>query len=65
MKRTATYRLLFALIGLLLMTAIPLRADDKGDKDKNVLERLIHIPKSKETVYELLGKVSSSTMSKS
>lgn len=58
MKRTATYRLLFALIGLLLMTAIPLRADDKGDKDKNVLERLIHIPKSKETVYELLGKVS-------
>ena len=56
MKRTVTYRLFFCLIGLLLMTAIPLRADDKDNK--NVLERLIHISKSKETVYDLLGKVS-------
>lgn len=56
MKLSATYRLLLILIGMLLMTASPLQADDKGDKD--VLERLIQIPRSKETVYQLLGKVS-------
>lgn len=56
MKLSATYRLLLILIGMLLMTATPLQADDKGDKD--VLERLIQIPRSKETVYQLLGKVS-------
>ena len=56
MKRTVTYRLFFFLIGLLLMTTIPLQADDKDNK--NVLERLIHISKSKGTVYDLLGKVS-------
>lgn len=53
MKPRATYRILCFLIGLLLTAALPLQADE-GD----ILKRTIHLPKSKETVYHLLGEVS-------
>ena len=56
MKLSATYRLLLILIGMLLMTAPPLQAEDKSDKD--VRERLIQIARSEETVYQLLRKFS-------
>lgn len=57
MKQTATYRLFSILIGLLLIAVIPLRADGSDDK-KDALNHLIQLPRSKETVYQLLGKVS-------
>lgn len=52
-----TNRLFSILIGLLLMAVIPLRADGSDDK-KDVLNHLIQLSRSKETVYQLLGKVS-------
>lgn len=53
MKRTITYRILYFLIGLLLAVAVPLQADDN-----DILDRLIHLSKNKETIYHLLGEVS-------
>lgn len=53
MKPRATYCLLCFLIGLLLTAALPVQADDS-----DILKRTIHLPKSKETVYHLLGEVS-------
>lgn len=53
MKSAATYRLLYFLIGWLLMVAFPMQADEG-----NILERIIQLPKSKESVYHLLGEVS-------
>lgn len=53
MKRIATYRLLCFLTGLLLITAAPLQADDN-----DIFDRIIHLSKSEETVYQQLGKVS-------
>lgn len=56
MKQAATYRILYLLVGLLLMTATPLRADDN-----DILDRLIQLSKSKGTIYKLLGEVSERT----
>ncbi|WP_075557219.1 STN and carboxypeptidase regulatory-like domain-containing protein [Parabacteroides timonensis] len=53
MKRTITYRTLYFLIGLLLAVAVPLQADDN-----DILDRVIHLSKNKETIYHLLGEVS-------
>lgn len=53
MKQTVTYRILYFLIGLLLAVAVPLQADDN-----DILDRVIHLSKNKETVYHLLGEVS-------
>lgn len=53
MKPRATYCILCFLIGLLLTAALPVQADDS-----NILKRIIHLPKSKQTVYHLLGEVS-------
>ena len=53
MKQTVTYRILYLLIGLLLTVAVPLQADDN-----DILDRVIHLSKNKETVYHLLGEVS-------
>lgn len=53
MKRTITYRILYFLIGLLLAVAVPLQADDN-----DILDRVIHLSKNKETIYHLLGEVS-------
>lgn len=53
MKQTVTYRILYFLIGLLLIVAAPLQADDS-----DILDRVIHLSKNKETVYHLLGEVS-------
>lgn len=53
MKPRATYCILCFLIGLLLTAALPVQADDS-----DILKRIIHLPKSKETVYHLLGEVS-------
>lgn len=53
MKRIATYRLFYFLIGLLLIVAVPLKADDS-----DVFDRVIRLSKSKGTVYRLLGEVS-------
>lgn len=53
MKQSSIYRILCLFIGLLLMTAIPVHSDD-GD----ILNRLIRLSKSKNTVYHLLGEVS-------
>lgn len=44
---------LYFLIGLLLVVAVPLQADDN-----DILDRLIHLSKNKETIYHLLGEVS-------
>lgn len=56
MKQAATYRILYLLVGLLLMTATPLRADNN-----DILDRLIQLSKSKGTIYKLLGEVSERT----
>lgn len=53
MKPRATYCILCFLIGLLLTAALPVQADDS-----DILKRIIHLPKSKQTVYHLLGEVS-------
>lgn len=53
MKRTITYRILYFLIGLLLVVAAPLQADDN-----DILDRVIHLSKNRETIYHLLGEVS-------
>nr|WP_129734088.1 STN and carboxypeptidase regulatory-like domain-containing protein [Parabacteroides goldsteinii] len=53
MKRAITYRILYFLIGLLLAVAVPLQADDN-----DILDRVIHLSKNKETIYHLLGEVS-------
>lgn len=53
MKTRATYCILCFLIGLLLTAALPVQADDS-----DILKRIIHLPKSKQTVYHLLGEVS-------
>lgn len=53
MKRTITYRILYFLIGLLLVVATPLQADDN-----DILDRVIHLSKNRETIYHLLGEVS-------
>lgn len=53
MKPRATYCILCFLIRLLLTAALPVQADDS-----NILKRIIHLPKSKQTVYHLLGEVS-------
>lgn len=44
---------LYFLIGLLLVVAVPLQADDN-----DILDRVIHLSKNKETIYHLLGEVS-------
>lgn len=57
MKRIATYRLCRLLItGWLLTSVLPLRAE--GREGKDVLDRIILMPRSKETVYRLLGEIS-------
>lgn len=48
-----TNRTLYYFIGLLLAVAVPLQANDS-----DILGRIIHLSKSKETVYRLLGEVS-------
>lgn len=56
MKAVVTYRLLLLLAGWLLLIASPVKADDD-----TILNRTIHLPKSKQTVYQLLGEVSKQT----
>lgn len=56
MPTNRTYRMLSFLIGLLLITVTPMQADNYDEKDG--LDRLIRLPRSKETVYQSLGKVS-------
>lgn len=57
MDTRTIHRLFYPLLGLLLWVVAPLRAGD----DDGVLNRMIQFPRSTETVYRLLGKVSEQT----
>lgn len=56
MNAKMTHYLFCVLIGLLLLAATPMKAGDDG-----VLNRIIKLPKTKETVYQLLEQVSRQT----
>lgn len=55
MDTRTIHRLFYPLLGVLLWVVAPLRAGD------DVLNRIIRIPRSTETVYRLLGQVSEQT----
>ncbi|MDH6305774.1 hypothetical protein M2459_003508 [Parabacteroides sp. PF5-5] len=52
MKTRALYLSICAIIGVLLIIALPVQADNE-----DILSRKINLPKSKGTIYELLEKV--------
>lgn len=53
MKRTTPPTTLYCLLWILFTTVLPLQADDV-----DVLNRTLQLPRSKGTIYQLLGKVS-------
>lgn len=54
-KTVAPYHLSSLLLWILLFLASPVQAKEKGD---DVLDRIIQLSKSKDTVYRLLGEIS-------